>query len=384
MKISIVGGLGHIGLPLSCLLQVNGNKVIIIDQNTEIFDDIRKGLPNFHEPGLKTLLKKALAIGLEVTDDMNHISKSEYTIITIGTSSNENDKKNFKKVVNKVIQLSNKNSNIILRSTVDFETCNKILNNKIFIQKKLKLAYCPERIAEGKALQELIKLPQIVGTNNSEDFKKFKQIFDSMGTKSINVSYKEAEFIKLFSNVYRYSEFSLINEFANIANTVNLDFSKILNIASKQYPRLKNIPNPGFVGGPCLPKDTKTFIENFNLQESVISKFMDTNEEFELNIIKKIKKEFKSKKIIFLGITFKPDSDDLRGSVSYTLAKKLIETGYEIYIVEPNITKNSINEEIYNFEEIFNITENVIIGTNHKIFKSFELDNKKVIKIGNK
>ena len=96
---------------------------------------ILEKITNFSRTWSEDTTKRALASGLELTDDMNHISKSEYTIITIGTSSNENDKKNFKKVVNKVIQLSNKNSNIILRSTVDFETCKKILNNKIFIQK---------------------------------------------------------------------------------------------------------------------------------------------------------------------------------------------------------------------------------------------------------
>tara|TARA_B100001057_G_C22856175_1_gene952748 strand:+ start:694 stop:1848 length:1155 start_codon:yes stop_codon:yes gene_type:complete len=383
MNISIIGGLGHIGLPLSCLFQVNDNNVVIIDTNKDNIENVRNGKPNFYEPGLEDILNEALSKGLKITDEIKYLSESEFVIITIGTSSKQEDKNNFNKVVNQVIEKLSVGSKIILRSTIDFGTCQKIINNKLFQEKKLILAYCPERIAEGKALDELQILPQIIGTSTQKDFEIFKDLFDSIGTESISVSFQEAEFIKLFSNVYRYAEFSLINEFSNIAQKNHIDFNKVFQLAKKEYPRLRNAPETGFVGGPCLPKDTKTFINNFQLEDSVINKLEDTNIDYFKNIIKDINSKFSNEIIIFLGITFKPDSDDLRGSISYNLSKELIESGNELYIIEPNINEKNIPEKIYKYEEVKNLTENVIIGTSHTEFRDYDFEGKKVIQIGN-
>ena len=94
--------------------------------------------------------------------------------------------------------------------------------------------------------------------------------------------------------------------------------------------------------------------------------------------------KFNNNIIIFLGITFKPDSDDLRGSISYNLSKELIERGNELYIIEPNINEESVPEKIYKYEEVKDLTENIIVGTNHTEFKDYDFEGKKVIKVGNK
>ena len=384
MNISIIGGLGHIGLPISCLFQVNDNNVTIIDTDKESIENTKNGKPSFYEPGLTDILNQALSKGLKITDEIKFLEESDFVFITIGTSSRLEDKENFDKVINQVIKESKIGSKIILRSTVDFGTCKKILDNNLFQEKELILAYCPERIAEGKALEELQILPQIIGVDINQDFKIFEKLFDSIGAKSINVSFQEAEFIKLFSNVYRYAEFSLINEFSNIAQKNEINFNKVFQLAKKEYPRLKNTPEPGFVGGPCLPKDTKTFINNFQLENSVINNLEETNSKYFQNIIRDINSKFNNNIIIFLGITFKPDSDDLRGSISYNLSKELIERGNELYIIEPNINEESVPEKIYKYEEVKDLTENIIVGTNHTEFKDYDFEGKKVIKVGNK
>ena len=383
MTIGVIGGLGHIGLPLSCLLQINGSSVVIIDENKTIFDSVSSGKPPFFEPNLNDNLKKAIKNGLQITDDYKKISECEYVVVTIGTSSLEKDKINFENLINKTIEILAPNSKLILRSTVDYGTCSKLLKNKILQDKNIKLAYCPERIAEGKAFEEIVKLPQIIGTVQ-KNFSEFEAFFNVIGTKTINVTYEEAEFIKLFSNVYRYSEFSLINEFKNISSKFNLNFDRILEVATLDYPRLENVPSPGFVGGPCLPKDTKTFVENFNQENNIIDLFSNTNELFLENILIEIKNNCPSKKIIFLGLTFKPESDDLRGSVSYELSKKLKIEGFEVYIVEPNIPDEAIEEITYVYEDIKEVSNYVIIGTNHKEFKEYDFKDKEVLKIGNK
>tara|TARA_B100000886_G_C20422562_1_gene492307 strand:+ start:663 stop:1814 length:1152 start_codon:yes stop_codon:yes gene_type:complete len=382
MKVAVVGGLGHIGLPLSCLLQIKDRNVIIIDENAEIIDSVFNGNPPFFEPDLKENLAKALKKGLQITDDYVKISECEYVVVTIGTSSSKKDRLNFDNLINKVTENLLPNSKLILRSTVDYGTCSKLLSNKIFQEKNIILGYCPERIAEGKAFDEMISLPQIVGAKQDKFFE-FEKFFSTIGTQTINVSYEEAEFIKLFSNVYRYSEFSLINEFKNISLQFGLNFEKIFEVATFDYPRLKNIAKPGFVGGPCLPKDTKTFVENFNQNNKIIDLFFKTNEIFLENILSEIKNNCSSNKIIFLGITFKPESDDLRGSVAYELLKTLISTGYDIYVVEPNISHEAIKEKTYLYEDIKDQSNYVIIGTNHEEFKSYDFKDKEVLKIGN-
>ena len=383
MIVGVVGGLGHIGLPLSCLLQINNSNVIVIDENKAIFDYVYEGTPPFFEPDLNKNLNQALKKGLNITDDYKKISECEYIVVTIGTSSSKKDRLNFDNLIDKVLDNLAPNSKLILRSTIDYGTCSKLLKNKIFQKKNIVLGYCPERIAEGKAFDEMVTLPQIVGAE-PDNFSEFETFFSIIGTNTINVSFEEAEFIKLFSNVYRYSEFSLINEFKNISSKFNLNFDRILEVASLDYPRLENVASPGFVGGPCLPKDTKTFVENFNQENNIIDLFFNTNEEFLENILIEIKNNCLSKKIIFLGITFKPESDDLRGSVSYELSKKLKIEGFKVYIVEPNILDKDIDEIIYSYEDIKEESNYVIIGTNHKEFKEYDFKDKEVLKIGNK
>ena len=217
-----------------------------------------------------------------------------------------------------------------------------------FKRKNLFFAYCPERIAEGKALEELQILPQIIGVDINQDFKIFEKLFDSIGAKSINVSFQEAEFIKLFSNVYiDMLNFLLSTNFQILLKKHEINFNKVFQLAKKEYPRLKNTPEPGFVGGPCLPKDTKDgFINNFQLENSVINNLEETNSKYFQNIIRDINSKFNNNIIIFLGITFKPDSDDLRGSISYNLSKELIERGNELYIIEPNINEERLKRFI--------------------------------------
>ncbi len=383
MKIAVIGGLGHIGLPLSCILQVNDSNVIIIDENKGIIDSVLSGKPPFFEPNLKENLDIALKKGLQITDDYMKISECEYVVVTIGTSSSKKDRLNFMNLIDKVLENLAPNSKLILRSTIDYGTCSKLLKNKIFQKNNIMLGYCPERIAEGKAFDEMVTLPQIIGAE-PDNFSEFEKFFSIIGTDTINVSFEEAEFVKLFSNVYRYSEFSLINEFKNISSKFNLNFDRILEVATLDYPRLENVPSPGFVGGPCLPKDTKTFVENFNQENNIIDLFSNTNELFLENILIEIKNNCPSKKIIFLGLTFKPESDDLRGSVSYELSKKLKIEGFEVYIVEPNIPDEAIEEITYVYEDIKEVSNYVIIGTNHKEFKEYDFKDKEVLKIGNK
>ena len=139
---------------------------------------------------------------------------------------------------------------------------------------------------------------------------------------------------------------------------------------------MNGVPDSGFVGGPCLIKDSKTFSEAYSNSKSIINEYLKVNEIFLNNLIERCKNEFNNKKIIQLGITFKPDSDDLRDSQAYLLNKKLIEEGFDVLVYDPFV------ENMQNWNDIKDYSDNVIIATNHSEFKSLNLDNKKVILIG--
>ena len=217
-----------------------------------------------------------------------------------------------------------------------------------------------------------------MGTKNESDFLIVQSFFEALGINSLSVNYKEAEFIKLFINTYRYSQFSLLNSFSNIAKKNAIDFKKVLEISKQEYPRLEGVPDPGFVGGPCLIKDSKTFMNSYTDEIGIINNLLEVNKEFMNITVSDIKKQFLSKRFIQLGITFKPNSDDLRDSQSFELYNILLAEGFEIEIVEPNI------KGYKKYNEVESFSNNVLISTFHDEFKNLDFSNKKVIVIGNK
>ena len=271
--IAVIGGAGHIGLPLSVFLQNKGNQVLIVDPNQSNISKAKKGIPPFIENNFESNIKEALKKGLNFNENIKEIKEKEFIFVTIGSSSNTEDIKLFDMLINEVISTASKDTKIILRSTLSPETFETLKKNKIIKSKNLKLAYCPERIAEGLAFEELEKIPQIIGCEK-KDSHIFKDFFQSNDFETLETDIKTAIFIKLFTNAYRYASFSLINEFNNIANDNNLDFNAVLDVATYKYDRLRGIPLPGFIGGPCLIKDMDTFIKSYEKDNNNLDKTM--------------------------------------------------------------------------------------------------------------
>jgi len=379
--IAVVGGAGHIGLPLSVFLQNKGNNVLVIDPNTEYVSLAEKGSPPFVEKSFKPNLKKSLLNGLKFTNNIEKIKSKDYIIVTIGSSSDKKDIKLFDNLMNEVINLSKNNTKIILRSTLSLETFKSLKKNKQIKSKNLKIAYCPERIAEGLAFEELEKIPQIIGADDKDSYI-FSKFFEMNGFETLETDIDTAIFIKLFSNAYRYASFTLINEFDNIATSNNVDFDLVLQLATHKYDRLNSIPLPGFVGGPCLIKDTKTFVESYEKDNILLKNLSKTNKEYLENTIRQCEKQFSGKEIIQLGLTFKPHSDDLRSSISLELRKELINNGYDVYSVDPFLNQSQVNFKLFSYEEVKNKTKNVLISTNHKNFEKIDFSNKNLITVG--
>ena len=326
--ICIIGGFGHVGLPLGIAFAEKGYKTCIFDIAKDKFELIKQGRMPFVEEGSEALLKKNLSTGRLIPSlDPNDISKSENIIVTIGTPVNSLWPK--LNVIEETIFRYNKylrdNQLLILRSTLFPGTTSRIFELIQKFNKEIDVAFCPERIVEGKALKELTFLPQIISSPSKRGFIRAKKLFSKLTKDIIEASTLEAELGKLFSNAWRYIKFAIANQFYVIANESGLDYSELYQKMNYKYDRNKDLPSPGFAAGPCLFKDTVQLNfyagNNFSLGTAALL----INDGLPYYIVSKLKEKYnlKEKKIGILGMSFKPGVDDPRDSLSYKLVDLL-------------------------------------------------------------
>jgi len=378
-NISIIGGAGHVGLPLGMVFSSKGFKVTLIDKNKSNIKKINKGQMPFLEKNGQKLLKHIVKKKkIFATDKLNEITKSKYIIICIGTPITKNLNPNTKNFINFFYQLKKllkKDQIVIIRSSIYPGICEKIY--KIIESKCVNLSYCPERIVQGKSISELPKLPQLVSGKNKKALNESGKLFKKICKKIIFTKILEAELIKLFSNAYRYINFSISNQFYMICENQNLDFFKIRNIMRDGYSRNANIPMSGFSAGPCLLKDTMQLSSFYNHKFLLGHSAMFINENLPKFIVSKLQKKYnlKRKTIGVLGLTFKPETDDIRDSLSIKLIQllksKKIKTlqSDEYYISKENIKK----------EELIKKSDIIIIAIPHKAYKNLKIKKNKIL-----
>jgi len=378
--ICIVGGAGHIGLPLGLLLKSKNKKVVLYDKNIKIINKINRGIMPFIEKGGSKLLKKNKKKIL-ATSDIECVRKVKIVIICIGTPIKSNLKPNFEyflKLFRELKNYLNKDQTIIIRSSIYPGSFKKII--KILGKEFKHISYCPERVVQGLAIKELPNLPQIVSGLSDKSILVSKSIFKLICKKIIITTVLEAELIKLFSNAWRYINFSISNEFHMICENLNINYTKLRKIMVDGYARNKDIPLAGFASGPCLFKDTmqlSAFLKNnFSLGKAATL----INENLPNFILKKLKEEYKSKlkskTIGVLGLAFKADIDDQRDSLSIKLIKLIKKNKLKVifsdeYIKLPEAIKK---------EKLIKLADIIIIATPHKAYGKLKFPkNKKII-----
>ena len=370
MKIGIIGGAGHIGLPMSLLL-AKKHKVTIIDPSPNIIK-IKKGISPFFEVGMDKLLKNKLILNnIDFKKDIKtNKEKFDAIVITLGTPIDEWNNpvvQDLIDIVDESLKNLEKNGILILRSTV-VPGLSKKLYKKLY-KKKINLLYCPERIIQGYALIELTKIPQIIGSNDNKINKHLdnnvKKIF-FFTKKFIYTNYEEAELIKLFNNFWRYGTFALSNQMYLIAKNFNLSYQKILKNMKDSYPRASDIPSAGFAAGPCLYKDTQQLFSSFSGNFSLGKATIEINEKLVDYVALDVSKLAKQKKIVILGAAFKANNDDFRDSLSFRLYKILnrISLG-KIILYDPLVDHKKVitNKNLLNVKKDF-----FVLATPHKIF----------------
>ncbi len=376
-NVSVIG-IGRVGLPLCLSLAEAGFKVFGIDLSEEYIQKIKEKKMPFFEEHAQELLEKHVNKNFFPLTEMKKINESDFIVITIGTPVDEHlnpDYKQIQKLTKNLIKYLKENQTIILRSTVSPGTTKYMKEiiekeTKMKIGKNLFLAFCPERIAEGKAIKETKELPQIVGGIDENSTEKAAEFFKAFTVEQLKTDAKSAELAKIFTNMYRYINFSIANEFMILAEEHERDIYEIIHLINHNYKR-GGVKQPGYAAGPCLYKDGFFLINTMPFNE-LISVSWKINETAPLYLLKKIKAKTKLtyKKVALLGMAFKADNDDTRNSLSFKIKKALERENALVECHDPLIkefNKKSVEETIKNAELI-------VVATNHSAYKKLSLE----------
>jgi len=383
-EITVVGGAGHVGIPLVLALAEAGMRVNVNDLNQELLDVLEDGRLPFIEHRAESVLSKALTRKrLVFTSSPDRISTAGPVVVTIGTPVDE-----FFNPVRQVVQdcvdaMLHRLSDgqlMVLRSTVFPGTTDWLASYLNANSRKLKVAFCPERVVQGNGLKELREMPQIVSGCTPEAEREAVALFERIAPEVVVVSPIEAEFAKLFSNAYRYIEFAATNEFYLIAKSAGVDYHRVLAAMKHKYLRAQNIPGPGFAAGPCLVKDTmqlSAFARNqFGLGHAALL----INEGLVLHVVDYLKRRFdlSNMTVGLLGMAFKAESDDIRASLSYKFKKVLSGQTHMVLTTDPFVT---VDPELKSLEMVAAESDLLILCTPHAVYRSADLRGKPVVDV---
>jgi UDP-N-acetyl-D-mannosaminuronic acid dehydrogenase len=242
------------------------------------------------------------------------------------------------------------------------------------------VAFCPERIAEGHALEELTTLPQIVGADAEPAAARAAALFERLGLRTIRTTSKEAELAKLFTNTWRYMKFAVANQFFMIADQAGVDYTNVLNAIRTDYPRAQDLPGPGFAAGPCLFKDTMQLAaftsDHFPLGQAA----MQVNEGLPAYIVSALERRYgglNGKTVGILGMAFKAESDDTRASLSYKLRKLLAWSGARVVCTDPYV----VDDRLTTLECVLEESEILVLGVPHRAYRGLTVGGKDVVDV---
>ena len=369
--IVIIGGLGHVGLPLGLVWADAGLTVGAYDLDKAKGREIAAGRMPFLEHGAEPILQRVYGKTFFLVDKVEEIANAKAVLITIGTPVDEYLTPQLMVVTRLADQLAphlRSGQHIILRSTV-FPGTSKRLQD-YFAAKGLDLhvSFCPERIVQGHAIKELRELPHIVASYSEEGRKFCVDVFRRLGDKIVEVGVEEAELAKLYTNTWRYITFAVANQFYMMTEKCGASVKEVHRAMTEGYERGKNIPRPGFTAGPCLLKDTMQlsafYTNNFNLGYAA----MQVNEGLPAFCIEQLRQNhnLKGMKVGLLGMAFKADVDDVRDSLSFKLRKLLTFHGAEVMCTDEHIKA----DDFYSLETVLDQAELFVVGVPHERYRT--------------
>ena len=398
MKITIIGT-GYVGLVSGVLFADLGNDVICVDNDFKKINLLKKGIVPIYEPGLEEILKKNIkSKRIKFTSNISEAIKlSKIIFIAVGTPTAADgisaDLKNVYKVAKDISKNINNYKIIVNKSTVPIGTGDEV--EKIILRKnkknKFDIISNPEFLREGEAIRDF-KYPDriVIGSNN---LKKTKPILEKLylpiinkGAKFLTVSRRSSELIKYASNAFLATKITFINEIANLCESTNTNVEDIaIGIGTDQRIGSRFLRAGPAFGGSCFPKDTRAIVKTankFSVNLSIIKTVIKSNENRKKLITDKIIKilgSVKRKRIGFLGVTFKANTDDMRDSQFLKIYPKLLKKGALLSYYEPTGKKYEIKSSKIKFvSSIKQILENndmIVIHTEWDEFRSINFSN---------
>ena len=384
LDVVVLGGGGHVGLPLSLVLADSGARVGILDLDEAKLERLAAGEMPFMENGADELLARVLPTGrLEFGADPAMVARADVVIVVIGTPVDEflgPSMTVFERSADDIAPFLRPDTLIVLRSTVYPGTTAYVKDRFRERGCEVQVAFCPERIAEGQAIEELRSLPQIVGADEEAAGDRAQALFARFATHFVRTTTREAELAKLFTNTWRYMKFAVANQFLMIAEQAGVDYTNVLRAVREDYPRAADLPGPGFAAGPCLFKDTMQLSaftsDHFPMGQAA----MQVNEGMPAFIVQRLRGHYgdlTGRRIGILGMAFKAESDDPRASLSYKLRKLLIWAGAEVLASDPYVR----DDRLVPLDDALARSEILILGAPHNVYRSLEVAGRDVVDI---
>ncbi|HIP17621.1 MAG TPA: nucleotide sugar dehydrogenase [Methanothermococcus okinawensis] len=373
-KICVIG-LGYIGLPTASMLANYGYDVVGVDIDRDRLESIKDGKLKINEPGLVTLVKGAINSGnLKVKREPEEADAYIICVPTPVTWEENNPKCDLSYIYSAIDNIKpylRDGKLLIIESTIPPKTTEKIFK---YLNKKIYMAYCPERVLPGNILKELVENDRIIGGIDKKSAKLAKEIYSSFVEGNIYLTNPTtAEMVKLMENTYRDVNIALANEFAKICNDLDVNVYDAINLANK-HPRV-NILNPGpGVGGHCISVDPWFMVEISNNAE-LIRTARNINDNMPKYVCDLIINEFKrmnisNPKISIFGVAYKGNVEDTRESPGKKIIKYLISKGFNVSIYDPYV--KTFDYPLNDLEDCASNSDGILVLTDHEKFKRFK------------
>ena len=402
MKLCMIGT-GYVGLVSGVCFSDLGNTVYCVDNDKKKIELLNNGIIPIYEPGLEEILKRNYkAKRLLFTNDLKKaVSNSDIIFICVGTptkkNSNSADLKYVFTVANQLKKIISKYKIVITKSTVPVTTGDKIekILSRLKSKKLVDVVSNPEFLREGEAIRDFIYPDRVVvGTNSKKANRILRSLYLPIIKKSsryLNTSRRGAEMIKYASNAFLATKISYINELANLCEKTEVDIKDVsFGMGSDERIGERFLRAGPAYGGSCFPKDTRALIDTakkFKTDLSIVKNVVKSNEKRKILLIRKVEKilnkKIRNKIITFLGVTFKPNTDDMREASSIPMMNFLSKKNCKIKYFDPSGKKKEI-DKIKNVEFCKNIplaclkSDLIIIHTEWNVFKL--LNFKKLVK----
>lgn len=382
----VVGGAGHVGAPLSIVLASKGFRTLVYDISQAALDTLASGKLPFMEEGGEPLLKEALKLKrLGFSKDVAAIKGIPYVVLTIGTPVDEFHNPVLRVLtdcMDTLLPYLSDDQTIILRSTV-FPGATDFLDGYLKKRgRKTLVAFCPERVVQGKAIREIQSLVQIISGTSPAAEESAARFFAKVAPKIVRLKPMEAEFAKLFCNSYRYMQFAIANQFHMLADVAGLSYARIRKGLMEDYPRMRDLPGAGFAAGPCLHKDTLQLVAYAENHLGLALSAIQVNEGMPAYIVSRLRAKYPLKEMTIglLGMAFKAETDDARSSLSYKLKKLLLLHAKEVLTTDPYV---SDDPDLKPLKEVVQRSDLLILCTPHAAFADADLGGKDVYDIWN-